>query len=72
MHQLATLTTTDITGKSVLIRADDVRRAWEDGNGSKVLFYDGTTQVLAITVADLQTAINALWDEFTTALGDPA
>lgn len=69
MHQLATFTTTDDQGKDVLIRAfDGSVVAREHPNGS--LLSNGL--VVSMTVATMQTTINALWDEYTAALGDPA
>jgi hypothetical protein len=72
MHQLATFTTTDDKGQDVLIRAFDGKLvAHEHPNGATVYPDAGTPYVVSATVATLQTSINALWDEYTTALGDP-
>lgn len=72
MHQLATFTTTDATGQDVLIRAADGRLlAREHADGATVYPDNGQPYVVASTIATLQTSINALWDEYITALGDP-
>ena len=72
MHQLATFTTTDDNGQDVLIRAADGKLlAREHPNGATIYPDGGTPYVVSATVATLQTSINALWDEYTAALGDP-
>lgn len=69
MYQLATFTTTDEQGKDVLIRAfDGSIVAREHPSGSQLT----NSIVVSMTVADMQTAINGLWDEYIVGLGDPA
>lgn len=73
MHNLATFTTTDDKGREVLVRAADGKAlAIEDQNGSIIYPDGGTPYVVSATVSTLQTSINALWDEYIAALGDPA
>jgi len=71
MYHLATFTTTDEQGKDVLLRCDLISRAHEHTNGAKIIFVDGGSLVVSATVSSIQTSINALWDEYITALGDP-
>jgi len=72
MEKLATFTTTDDNGQDVLIRAADGKLlARENPNGATIYPDGGAPYVVSATVATLQTSINALWDEYTAALGDP-
>lgn len=72
MYQLATFTTTDDKGQDVLIRAADGKMlAREDANGALIYPDSGEPYVVSVAVATLQTSINALWDEYIAALGDP-
>lgn len=73
MTNLATFTTTDDNGQDVLIRcADGKLLAREHASGAMIYPDGGPPYIVSASVATLQTSINALWDEYITALGDPA
>lgn len=73
MHLLATFTTTDDKGQDVLIRAADGKiMARENPNGATIYPDSGQPYIVSASISTLQTSINSLWDEYTTALGDPA
>lgn len=73
MHLLATFTTTDDNGQDLLIRAADCKLlAREHPSGATVYPDAGQPYLVSATISTLQTSINSLWDEYITALGDPA
>lgn len=74
MQQLATITLNRFGGgEDIGIFVPDVLY-WEakTGGGAIVYFRDGRPPIqVTESAADIQTSINALWDEYTTALGNP-
>lgn len=74
MTQLATFTFTNEKGKTTLISAADIARVEEVTEGlivAHVYLRGGTVLKSQTTVANLQTAIAALWSAYLEALGDP-
>lgn len=74
MHQLASITLNrTASGDDIGVFVYDISY-WEalSGGGTKVYFRDGRSETVTESVSAIQTSINTLWDEFTTALGDPA
>lgn len=72
MHQLAFIAVVDSSGKERKLPACDIAEVAEISVGSHILMRDGRMIELQTTAADVFTAIDALWTEYTTALGDPA
>lgn len=72
MEKLAFITFIDDTGKDVGVPACEVLLVREDAQGSRVTLRNGTTIISQSTVAQMQTKIDTLWDEWIVALGDPA
>ncbi|MBA3483141.1 MAG: hypothetical protein H0T51_15140 [Pirellulales bacterium] len=59
------------SGAAVIVFPRDVLRVESLERGSLLRLRDGTTISVGETVTAVQTAINALWDEYIVALGDP-
>ncbi len=59
------------SGTAVIVFPSDIKRVESQERGSLLYFRDGTTLKVGETVAAIQTAINALWDEYIVAIGDP-
>jgi hypothetical protein len=73
MVRLARITLTTDSGRSVSLRAIDVVSAEETAGGGAVVTLDsGRSFAVNETPAQVATAIDTLWDEYTAALGDPA
>lgn len=72
MEKLAFITWVDDTGRDVGCPACEVLLVRETESGSVVTLRTGQTITSQSTVAQMQTKIDTLWDEYTTALGDPA
>ena len=72
MDKLAHVLFIDDTGKDFGCRAVDIKRYRETAGGCVVIFDDGTSVASTNTVAQIQTLVDTLWGEYTTALGDPA
>lgn len=72
MEKLAHVLFIDDTGKDYGCRAVDIKRYRETAGGCIVTFDDGTSVASTNTVAQIQTLVDTLWGEYTTALGDPA
>lgn len=72
MERLAWITFVDDQGQDVGIAACDIALLREHPNGSVVTTRTGQTIISQSTVAQMATKIDTLWDEYNTALGDPA
>lgn len=72
MYHLAYIALTNSDGKELVIPAADVKEVAEKSGGSHVTMRDGTTYTVQDVPSVILTAIDALWTEYTTALGDPA
>lgn len=71
---LATMTLNRVaSGDDILVCAADVLYCEAlSGGGSRVYFRDGRQpEQVTEAVSAIQTSINALWDEYIVALGDP-
>jgi hypothetical protein len=72
MDKLARITLTLESGRDIGFRAIDIVQAEEiAGGGSLVTVEGGQQYQIKETPAQIKTAIDALWDEYTAALGDP-
>ncbi len=71
MQQLAFITFVDDQGHDVGMPACEVLLVREHANGSTVITRSGVSILCQSTVAQIQTKIDTLWDEYTAALGDP-
>lgn len=72
MDKLARITLTLESGRDIGLRAVDVGPAEEiAGGGSLVTLDSGQQLSVKETPAQIKTAIDTLWDEYTAALGDP-
>ena len=72
MDKLAHIQFLDGTGKDVDCRAVDIQRVEETPGGCLIRFDNGLSMASNNTVAEIHTLIDTLWDEYTTALGNPA
>ena len=72
MHQLAFIAVVDTSGKERKLPATDIAEVEEISAGCRIVMRDGRAIECQTTAADVFTAIDALWTEYTTALGDPA
>lgn len=72
MDRLAFVQLIDEKGQDVAFAAVDVRLVREHPNGSAITLAGGPVLITSSTVAQVVTAIDTLWGEYTTALGDPA
>lgn len=71
MHQLAFIAVLDASGKELKIPAADIASVQERTTGALVTMRDGKEWQLQTLPADVFSAIDNLWTEYTTALGDP-
>lgn len=71
MVQLAFIAVDDSSGKELKIPAADIAEVREISVGAFIRMRDGTTHETKTTAGDVYTAIDALWTEYLTALGDP-
>ena len=62
------------SGRDIVIKAMDVEYAIADtpSAGCDVYCYNGKVWKVTETVTNIYTAIDTLWGEYITALGDPA
>lgn len=72
MEKLAFITWVDDTGRDFGCAACEVMFCRETESGCIVTLRNGREVTSQSTVAQMQTKIDTLWDEYTTALGDPA
>lgn len=77
MIELASIQLNAVTsGNDVVVFVRDIllveQRTGTAADGAKITFRDGRTLLVTETVTAVQTAVNALWDEYMTALGNPA
>lgn len=72
MERLAFIQLIDDKGQDIAFPAVDVRLIREDPNGSAITLAGGQTYITSSSVATVVSAIDTLWTEYTTALGDPA
>ena len=72
MIQLARVKLTDVAGREVSLRAMDVRTVTEYSGGSILQMDGGTVMAVSESVTTVHNAIDALFDEINTAVGDPA
>ena len=73
MTELASIQLTRFdSGVALIVFPRDIARVEGQERGSILYLRDGKTLKVGETVTVIQTAINALWDEYMTALGDPA
>lgn len=71
MDRLAFIQLIDDKGQDVAFAAVDVRLVHEHPNGSLVSLAGGQQIITSSTVSQVVTAIDTLWGEYTTALGNP-
>ena len=73
MMGLAWISVTTIGGTAVPVRVEDIDRVAPNGGGARIHYKTGV-QPLDVTesTADIYTALNGLWTDYLTALGDPA
>lgn len=72
MERLAFIQLIDEQGQDVAFAAVDVRLIREHPNGSAITLAGGPQIITSSSVATVVSAIDTLWGEYTTALGDPA
>jgi len=73
MMGLAWISVTNISGTAVPVRVEDVDQVLPNNTGSKITYKDKTKEPLFVTESPtaIYTAINGLWSDWLTALGDP-
>lgn len=71
MQQLARITVTRVGGTSVSLRAADIELIDTSSSGSIITLDSGKQIEATESVATLASAVDTLWGEYTTALGDP-
>lgn len=71
MERLAHITFVDEAGKDVGVAAVDIRYYRELAQGCEITLVTGEKIKSQSSVSTIQTAIDTLWGEYTTALGDP-
>lgn len=69
---LARIDVTDAGGKAWSLRAIDIGPVKEVTDGSLITFSNGSQLQVTTKPTAITTAIDTLWTEYTTALGDPA
>jgi len=71
MIQLAFIELVDAAGKELKLPAGDIARVVEKPVGASITLRTGETIETQTTASAIFTAIDALWTEYLTALGDP-
>ena len=73
MMGLAWISVTNISGTAVPVRVEDIFQVVPANTGSRIDFKDRTREPLFVTESPnaIYTAIDGLWSDWLTALGDP-